>query len=71
MGDNMFLKNFLKIRASEGSKALKKKEAEEVIELEKESGTATTYRTIIEDRPPKPVVLDYFRARIAELEEEE
>lgn len=71
MADNMFLKNFLKVRADEGNKALKKKEAQEVIEMEKASGTATTYLTIIEDRPSKPTVLDYFRARIAELEEED
>ena len=39
--------------------------------IDMEEITGPSYMTIIEEKPPKSVVLEYLRKRITELEEEE
>jgi len=68
MGDNMFLKNFVKMRTAEAKKEVDKKPTN-LIDMEELVGPS--YLTIIEDKPVKSVVLEYFRKRISELEAED
>lgn len=64
--DNRFLNQFLKGRMAlandvdKGNKGTKE---------EKPRKTTVSVATIIEDCPPKSVVLEYFRKRIEELED--
>jgi hypothetical protein len=67
MSDNMFLKNFMKMRTA--SAPPKKEVPANLIDMEEITGPS--YWTIIEEKPAKSVVLEYLRKRISELEEED
>ena len=67
MSDNMFLKNFMKMRTA--TAPIKKEVPANLIDMEEITGPS--YWTIIEEKPAKSVVLEYLRKRIAELEDEE
>jgi hypothetical protein len=69
MSDNMFLKNFMKMRTATAPPAGKKEVPANLIDMEEITGP--TYMTIIEEKPAKSVVLEYLRKRITELEDED
>ena len=68
--DNMFLKNFMKMRNAQDASSKPKKEVPSSL-IDMEEVTGPSYMKIIEEKPPKPVVLEYLRKRIEELEEED
>jgi hypothetical protein len=62
--DNRFLSNFLKMRSS-----LANDSASKPSRADAPRKTAVSINTIIEDKPPKSKVLEYFRKRIEEIED--
>lgn len=62
--DNRFLANFLK-----GRQALANDVASKPSKASTPPKTTISVATIIEDKPPKSKVMEYFRQRIAALED--
>jgi hypothetical protein len=64
--DNRFLNNFLKGRQSLANDM---ESASKPSKAGKPPKTTISVATIIEDKPPKSKVMEYFRKRIEELED--
>ena len=62
--DNRFLNSFLKMRSSLANDSASKPST---ADAPRKAGI--TINTIIEDKPPKSKVLEYFRKRIEEIED--
>jgi len=67
MADNRFLMNFLQMRTKLGTGEEVKLKSSIAKMPEPEM---ITMATIIEEKPPKAKVLEYFKKRIEELEED-
>jgi len=70
--DNNFLRQFLQSRVSADPKANTSKTVRNGVKhMPEPTGTAVSIQTIIEDLPDKKVVLEYFKQRIQNIEDNE
>ena len=67
--ENNFLKNFLQMRAGLAKEEAPRSVRNGVREMPEPHGL--TLQTIIEDMPDKKVVLEYFKQRIKEFDDDE
>lgn len=69
MSDNRFLMHFLEMRSKIGKEEDKGKGTKSSV-VKMPEPELVTMQTIIEEKPPKSKVLEYFKKRIEELEDD-